>query len=189
MVECSKVCKNLHLPFQSGSTTVLKAMNRKYSKEEYLESVRKVREKIPLITFSTDIMVGFPGETEEDFQETLDVILQVGYSMAYTYFYSKRTGTPAATMENQIPQDVAKDRFDRMFQVVNAKALELNTKQLGTIVKVLVEDVTRRNPTTLTGRADNNTLVHFEGNEDLIGEIVPLKVIENKTFYLIAERI
>lgn len=189
MKECDKVCKNLHLPFQSGSTEILKKMNRHYTKEGYLELVRKVREAMPEITLSTDIIVGFPGETEEDFQETLDVIRQARYCTAFTFIYSKRTGTPAAKMENQVPEDVVKDRFDRMLQVLNPIVREVTDEQVGKVLPVLVEEVSKHDENILTGRTEQNTLVHFSGSKDLIGQMVPVKIIENKTFYVIGERI
>ena len=189
MKECDKVCKNLHLPFQSGSTEILKKMNRHYTKEGYLELVRKVREAMPEITLSTDIIVGFPGETEEDFQETLDVIRKARYCTAFTFIYSKRTGTPAAKMENQVPEDVVKDRFDRMLQVLNPIVHEVTEEQVGKVLPVLVEEVSKHDENILTGRTEQNTLVHFSGGKDLIGQMVPVKIIENKTFYVIGERI
>lgn len=189
MKECDKVCKNLHLPFQSGSTEILKKMNRHYTKEGYLELVRKVREAMPEITLSTDIIVGFPGETEEDFQETLDVIRKARYCTAFTFIYSKRTGTPAAKMENQVPEDVVKDRFDRMLRVLNPIVHEVTEEQVGKVLPVLVEEVSKHDENILTGRTEQNTLVHFSGSKDLIGQMVPVKIIENKTFYVIGERI
>ena len=189
MKECDKVCKNLHLPFQSGSTEILKKMNRHYTKEGYLELVRKVREAMPEITLSTDIIVGFPGETEEDFQETLDVIRKARYCTAFTFIYSKRTGTPAAKMENQVPEYVVKDRFDRMLQVLNPIVHEVTEEQVGKVLPVLVEEVSKHDENILTGRTEQNTLVHFSGSKDLIGQMVPVKIIENKTFYVIGERI
>lgn len=189
MKDCPKVCKSLHLPVQAGSSEILRRMNRHYTKESYLETVRKIKEAMPEITLSTDIIVGFPGETEEDFQETLDVIRKVGYTTAYTFIYSKRTGTPAATMGNQVDESVIKDRFDRMLNVLNPMIHELNEKLVGKIVNVLVEEPSKSNKDVLTGRADNYALVHFEGSKDLIGQIVPVRIIENKTFYFIAERV
>ena len=189
MKDCDKVCKSLHLPVQAGSTEILRRMNRHYTKESYLETVRKVKKAMPEITLSTDIIVGFPGETEEDFQETLDIIRQVGYSTAYTFIYSKRTGTPAATMENQVSEEVIKDRFDRMLNLLNPMIHDLNEKMVGKVVTVLAEEPSKHNEDVLTGRADNNALVHFKGSKDLIGQLVPVKIIENKTFYFIAERI
>lgn len=189
MKDCPKVCKSLHLPVQAGSSEILRRMNRNYTKESYLETVGKIKEAMPDITLSTDIIVGFPGETEEDFQETLDVIRKVGYTTAYTFIYSKRTGTPAATMDNQVDEDVIKVRFDRMLNVLNPMIHELNEKMVGKIVNVLVEEPSKSNKDVLTGRADNYALVHFEGSKDLIGQIVPVRIIENKTFYFIAERV
>ncbi len=189
MKECDKVCKNLHLPFQSGSSEILRRMNRHYTKESYLELVRKVREAMPEITLSTDIIVGFPGETEEDFQETLDVIRQARYVTAFTFIYSKRTGTPAATMENQVPEDVVKDRFDRMLQVLNPIVHDVVQEQVGKTVWVLAEETSKHNACILTGRTEQNILVHFAGEKNLIGQMVPVKITENKTFYAIAERI
>lgn len=189
MAECEKVCKYLHLPVQSGSDKILRRMNRHYTKESYMELVRKAREAMPEIALSTDIIVGFPGETEKDFQETLDVIRQSRYSTAFTFIYSKRTGTPAATMENQVPEDVVKDRFDRMLQVLNPIVHEVHEEQLGKVMTVFVEEVSKQDTSILTGRADNNMLVHFSGTEELIGQMVPVKIMDNKTFYLIGERI
>ncbi|MDD3394277.1 MAG: tRNA (N6-isopentenyl adenosine(37)-C2)-methylthiotransferase MiaB [Anaerotignum sp.] len=189
MKDCSKVCRHLHLPIQSGSSEILRRMNRRYTKESYLETVRKVKEAMHGITISTDIIVGFPGETEEDFQETLDVIRKVGYSTGYTFIYSKRTGTPAATMENQVSEEVIKDRFDRMLNVLNPIIHDINENLVGKVITVLAEETSKHNQTVLTGRADNNALVHFEGSKDLIGKLVPVRVIDNKTFYFIAERI
>ena len=188
MADCDKVCKYLHLPVQSGSDEILRRMNRHYTKESYMELVRKARAATPDITLSTDIIVGFPGETEEDFQETLDVIRQSRYSTAFTFIYSKRTGTPAATMENQVPEDVIKDRFDRMLNMLNPIVHEVHEEQLGKVMTVFAEEASKQDKTVLTGRADNNMLVHFKGTEDLIGQMVPVKITENKTFYLIGER-
>lgn len=188
MADCDKVCKYLHLPVQSGSDEILRRMNRHYIKESYMELVRKARAAMPDITLSTDIIVGFPGETEEDFQETLDVIRQSRYSTAFTFIYSKRTGTPAATMENQVPEDVIKDRFDRMLNMLNPIVHEVHEEQLGKVMTVFAEEASKQDKTVLTGRADNNMLVHFKGTEDLIGKMVPVKITENKTFYLIGER-
>ncbi|WP_337532368.1 radical SAM protein, partial [Anaerotignum faecicola] len=188
MADCDKVCKHIHLPVQSGSDEILRRMNRHYTKESYMELVRKARAAMPDITLSTDIIVGFPGETEEDFQETLDVIRQSRYSTAFTFIYSKRTGTPAATMENQVPEDVIKDRFDRMLNMLNPIVHEVHEEQLGKVMTVFAEEASKQDKTVLTGRADNNMLVHFKGTEDLIGQMVPVKITENKTFYLIGER-
>ena len=184
-----KVCNYIHLPIQSGSSEVLKRMNRRYTKEQYLALVEKLKNAIPDITISTDIIVGFPGETEQDFQETLDVIRQVKYCTSFTFIYSKRTGTPAAKMEHQIPEEVVKDRFNRLLQVLNPLVEEVHKKQVGTVADVLVEEVSKQNHKILTGRTENNILVHFEGNKNLIGKILPIKIIDSKTFYVIGERV
>ncbi|MBQ3032045.1 MAG: MiaB/RimO family radical SAM methylthiotransferase, partial [Anaerotignum sp.] len=189
MAECDKVCKYLHLPVQSGSSEILRRMNRHYTRESYMEIVRKAREAMPGITLSTDIIVGFPGETEEDFQQTLDVIREARYSTAFTFIYSKRTGTPAAVMENQVPEDVVSDRFNRMLDVLNPIVHEVHEEQVGKVMTVFAEEVSKQNSSILTGRADNNMLVHFPGTEDMIGKMIPVKIIDNKTFYLIGERI
>ena len=183
-----KLCKHLHLPVQCGSDRLLQQMNRHYTVEQYLELIDYARKTVPGITFSSDIIVGFPGETEEDFQETLDVIRKSRYSTAFTFIYSKRTGTPAATMENQVPEDVIKDRFDRMLNILNPIVHEGHEEQLGKVMTVFAEEASKQDKTVLTGRADNNMLVHFKGTEDLIGQMVPVKITENKTFYLIGER-
>ena len=188
MRDCDKVCNYLHLPVQSGSTEILEKMNRRYTKEQYLTLVDKIRKAIPNILISTDIIVGFPGETEEDFSETLDVVDKVGYSTAFTFLYSKRTGTPAAVMENQIPDEVAKERFNRLLEHVNSGVEKVSESMVGTVEKVLVEDINRQDGNMLTGRTERNSLVHFEGPQELIGQVIPVKIIQNKIFYLIGER-
>jgi len=185
MRDCDKVCKYLHLPIQSGSTEILRRMNRRYTKESYLELVEKLRQAIPDMAISTDIIVGFPGETEEDFLETLDVVKKVRYSTAFTFIYSKRTGTPAALMADQVPEDVIKDRFGRLLDLMKPIAHELNSEQVGKTLMVLVEEVSKHNDNVMTGRTESNGLVHFEGTNNLIGTIIPFKIIDNKTFYLI----
>lgn len=189
MAECDKVCKYLHLPVQSGSNEMLRRMNRHYTKEAYLELVRKVREAMPGITLSTDIIVGFPGETEADFQDTLEVVRKARYSTAFTFIYSKRTGTPAATMENQLPEELVKERFARLLSVLNPIVYEVHEEQLGRVMTVFAEEISKQDKAVLTGRADNNMLVHFSGTADLIGQMVPVRITDNKTFYLIGERI
>ena len=160
MKESKKVCPHLHLPLQSGSSRILKAMNRKYTKEQYLELAFKIRKAVPDISLTTDIIVGFPGETEEDFLETMDVVEQVKFDSAFTFIYSKRTGTPAAAMENQVPEDVVKDRFDRLLKRVQEIGAEVSGRELGTVQKVLVEEVNSHDPSLVTGRLGNNTVVH-----------------------------
>ena len=174
---------------QSGSTEILRRMNRRYTKESYLELVRKLRKAVPDIEISTDIIVGFPGETEEDFQGTLDVIRESRYSSAFTFIYSKRTGTPAAVMEDQVPEEVVKDRFDRMLHMLNPIVHEVHEKYVGKTLTVFAEEVSKHDDAILTGRSDTNMLVHFPGTKDLIGKMIPVKIKENKTFYLIGERI
>jgi len=187
MKNSKKICKHLHLPVQSGSTEILNKMNRRYTKEKYLDLVRKIKEAIPDISLTTDIIVGFPGETEEDFQETLDVVRQVRYDSAFTFIYSKRTGTPAAVMENQVPEDVVKDRFDRLLKEVQTIAAEVCAVHEGTDQEVLVESVNDHDPTLVTGRMSNNLLVHFKGDKSLIGSLVNVHLHECKGFYYIGE--
>lgn len=189
MKESKKICKQLHLPVQSGSSRILKTMNRHYTKEQYLELVKKIRAAVPDISLTTDIIVGFPGETEEDFQETLDVIRKVRFDSAFTFIYSKRTGTPAAVMENQVPEEIIKDRFDRLLAEVQKISAELTGKDTGKIEKVLVEEVNTHQKGFLTGRLSNNILVHFEGKEELIGKIVSVKLEEAKGFYYMGAQI
>lgn len=189
MRDCQKVCNYLHLPFQSGSTAILKKMNRGYTKEQYLGLIEKIKREIPDILISTDIIVGFPGETEEDFQETLDVARKVRFSTAFTFIYSKRTGTPAATMENQIDNDVVHDRFNRLLGVLNPIIFDIHSALVGKTLNVIVENVSKQDDHIVSGRSENNCLVHFKGDKKLIGETVPVKIVGNKTFYLIGERI
>ena len=183
MAKSKKICRHLHLPLQSGSTRVLKEMNRRYTKEQYLNLVEKIRAAIPDIALTTDIIVGFPGETEEDFEETMDVVKKVEYDSAFTFIYSKRTGTPAAVMENQVPEDVVKVRFDRLLkevqQISSAKAEELT----GQTQAVLVENVNEQDASLVTGRLSNNSIVHLPGDESMIGKMVEVKLEECKGFY------
>ena len=183
MANSKKICKQLHLPLQSGSSEILKVMNRRYDKEKYLALVDKIKKAIPDIGLTTDIIVGFPGETEEDFLETLDVVRKVRYDSAFTFIYSKRTGTPAAAMENQVPEDVVKDRFDRLLKEVQNISQEMTARFEGMIEEVLVEDVNDHNPELVTGRMSNNHLVHFPGDASMIGKIVKVHLDECKGFY------
>ncbi|BDF04670.1 tRNA (N6-isopentenyl adenosine(37)-C2)-methylthiotransferase MiaB [[Clostridium] hylemonae] len=182
-----KICRHLHLPVQSGSTDILKKMNRHYTKEQYLELVRKIREAVPGISLTTDIIVGFPGETEEDFQETLDVVRRVRYDSAFTFIYSKRTGTPAAVMEEQVPGEVVKDRFDRLLGEVQSIAREVCSVHEGSVQRALVESVSDHDSTLVTGRLGNNLLVHFPGSPDLIGTYADVELTECKGFYYIGK--
>ena len=187
MKECDKVCKHMHLPLQSGSSRVLKEMNRHYDKEKYLDEVKRLREQIPDIAITTDIIVGFPGETEEDFLETMDVVKQVRYDSAFTFIYSKRTGTRAATMENQVPDDVVKDRFDRLLKEVQTISSEKAKCYEGKVVPVLAEEMDDQKEGYVTGRMDNNSIVHFPGTEDMIGNIYNVKLDECRGFYYMGE--
>ena len=188
MKNSRKICKHLHLPVQSGSSRILKQMNRKYTKEQYLELVDKLRAAVPDIALTTDIIVGFPGETEEDFQETLDVVRQVRYDSAFTFIYSRRTGTPAAAMEDQIPEDVVKDRFDRLLKEVQEIAAQVVKRDEGTDQKVLVEEMDTHEPGYVTGRLSNNTVVHFPGDASLIGRIVDVSLDEARGFYFMGTK-
>ena len=182
--DCDKVCKFVHLPLQSGSTKMLKTMNRKYTKEQYLDLVKKMKEKIPNIKFSTDIIVGFAGETEEDFEDTLDVVKKVGFEQVYMFIYSRRVGTPGDKMENQIPEEIKHVRFDKLKNLVESQIADNNKKYIGTIQKVLVEGVSKNNDKMLTGRTDSNKVVVFEGDKNLIGTMVELEIISEHMWYL-----
>jgi tRNA-2-methylthio-N6-dimethylallyladenosine synthase len=183
MKNSKKICRHLHLPLQSGSTPILKAMNRKYTKEQYLELAEKIRREIPDISLTTDIIVGFPGETDEDFKETLDVVRRVRYDNAYTFIYSKRTGTPAAAMENQVPEAEVKAHFDELLTQVQSIAREQAARFAGSVQEVLVEEVNEHDPSLLTGRMSNNLLVHFPGDTSLMGKLVQVSLDECKGFY------
>lgn len=189
MKNSKKICKHLHLPLQSGSSDILGKMNRRYNKEQYLELVRKIREAVPDISLTTDIIVGFPGETEEDFLETVDVVEKVRYDSAFTFIYSKRTGTPAAVMENQIPEDVIKDRFDRLLARVQTIGREMSARDTGTIQEVLVEEQNSQDPHLMTGRLSNNLLVHFEGDTSLVGTICKVHLDECRGFYYMGTKV
>ena len=183
MAKSKKICRHLHLPLQSGSSRILKAMNRRYTKEQYLALAEKIKTAIPDISLTTDIIVGFPGETEEDFQETLDVVRKVRFDSAFTFIYSKRTGTPAAAMENQVPEDVVKNRFDRLLKEVQDISAEVCGRDVHTVQTVLVEEVNDHSPELVTGRMSNNTVVHFPGDASLIGKLVDVYLEESKGFY------
>ena len=187
MASSEKICKHLHLPVQSGSTRILKKMNRRYTKESYLELAEKIKKAVPDISLTTDIIVGFPGETEEDFLETLDVVRKVRYDSAFTFIYSKRTGTPAAAMEDQIPADVVKDRFDRLLSEVQSIASEVCAVHEGKDMEVLVESVSDHDASMVTGRMSNNLLVHFKGTKEMIGTYVTVHLTECKGFYYLGE--
>ena len=183
----NKVCKLVHLPLQSGNTKVLKEMNRKYTKEQYLELVDKMKTKIPNLTLSTDIIVGFPGETDEEFEDTLDVVRKVKFEQVYMFIYSRRLGTPGDKMENQIPEEIKHKRFDKLKELVEKQIEENNKKYVGTIQKVLVEGTSKNNENMLTGRTDSNKVVIFEGEKDLIGTMIDLKIVSEHMWYLKGE--
>lgn len=189
MAESKKICRHLHLPVQSGSTRILKKMNRRYTKEGYLDLVNRIKTAIPDISLTTDIIVGFPGETEEDFQETLDVVRKVRYDSAFTFIYSKRTGTPAAVMEDQVPEDVVKDRFNRLLKEVQDISAEVCAVHEGTVQTALVESVNDHDSSLVTGRLSNNLLVHFPGDASMIGKFYQVRLNECRGFYYIGELI
>ena len=189
MKNSRKICRHIHLPLQSGSSRILKLMNRRYDKEKYLELVRKIREAMPDISLTTDIIVGFPEETEEDFLETMDVVEKVRYDSAFTFIYSKRTGTPAAVMEDQVPEDVVKDRFDRLLKKVQEIGREMSSRDTGTVQEVLVEEQNSQDSHLVTGRLSNNLLVHFPGDVSLIGQLCKVELLECKGFYYMGRKV
>ena len=179
-----KICKIIHLPLQSGNNEVLKRMNRKYTKEQYLTLVEKMKNKIPNIVFSTDIIVGFPGETDEQFEDTLDVVRKVKFEQVYMFIYSRRVGTPADKMENQVPEEIKHIRFNKLKQLAESHISENNQKYLGTIQKILVEGTSKNNENMLTGRTETNKVVNFEGDKELIHKIIPIEITEDCLWYL-----
>ncbi|MGI5932800.1 MAG: tRNA (N6-isopentenyl adenosine(37)-C2)-methylthiotransferase MiaB, partial [Eubacterium sp.] len=185
MASSRKICRHIHLPLQSGSSRILKAMNRRYTKESYLALVDRIRAAMPDIALTTDIIVGFPGETEEDFEETMDVVRRVQFDSAFTFIYSKRTGTPAASMEDQVPEDVINRRFDRLLKEVQQSGARNAQKICGQTRRVLVESINRQDPSLVTGRLENNSIVHFPGTEAMIGKILPVHLKECRGFYYI----
>ena len=189
MKDSKKICKHLHLPLQSGSTRILKDMNRRYTREQYLELAQKIRREIPDIAITTDIIVGFPGETPEDVDDTIDMVRQVKYDNAFTFIYSKRTGTPAAAMENQVPEAVVKEGFDRLLKVVQDTAREQVSRYQGQVMDALVEEINEHDASLVTGRLSNNTLVHFPGDASLIGKIVNVSLDECHGFYYVGHMV
>jgi len=182
-----KICEHIHLPVQAGSNKVLKAMNRKYTKESYLETVNRIYDAIPGVSLTTDIMVGFPSETEEDFLDTLDIVEKARYDSAFTFIFSPRDGTLAAKMENQIPASVKSDRFDRLVELQNRISLEKNIKLVGRDIEVFVEGISKKNKDVLTGRTRTNKIVNFVGPEYLIHKEAMVKIKEAHTWYLVGE--
>ena len=189
MAKNDNICKHIHLPVQSGSTKLLKAMNRHYTKESYLAMVERIREKLPHVTLTTDLIIGFPGETDEDIEDTIEVIKKARYSTAFTFIYSKRTGTPAANMENQVDEAVTKERFNRVLDVVNETSYRASASHVGGTYEVLFEEVNAKDPSMLSGHLDDNHLIHVKGDESLLGQIRKVKVTSAMSFYLIGELI
>ena len=187
MKHSTKICRHLHLPVQSGSSRLLKIMNRHYTKESYLALTQKLKSEIPDLSLTTDIIVGFPGETEEDFRETLDVVRQVRFDSAFTFIYSPRTGTRAAAMPDQVPEDVAHERFDRLLKEVQTIGRQESSRFEGQVMPVLAEQVNRQDPSLLTGRLSQNLVVHFPGEENLIGKTVNVKLNQACGFYYLGE--
>lgn len=185
--KCEKLCHYIHLPVQAGSSKVLKEMNRHYTREDYLEIVRKLREVDPDIAISTDIIVGFPGETEEEFEETLTLCEEVRYDSAFTFLYSVRKGTPAEKFENQIPEEIKHERFNRLVDVINRISAEKNAEYVGRIEKVLVDGPSKNNSKTYGGRTESFKLVNFRGTPDMIGQVIDVLITGANTFSLEGE--
>ena len=183
MKKSKKICRHIHLPLQSGSTKILKEMNRRYTKEQYLEVVDKIRTAMPDVSITTDLIIGFPGETDEDIDETIDVIKKAQFDNAFTFIYSKRTGTPAAAMENQVSEEQVKLSFNRVLETVHEMTAQQAKRLVGETVEVLVEEQNEHDSSLVTGKLSNNTIVHFAGTEALIGSIVSVKIMECKGFY------
>ncbi|MCF0126822.1 MAG: tRNA (N6-isopentenyl adenosine(37)-C2)-methylthiotransferase MiaB [Clostridia bacterium] len=187
IADCEKVCKLVHLPLQSGNSDVLKQMNRKYTKEQFLSLVDKMKTKIPNLTLSTDIIVGFPGETDDQFEDTLDVVNKVRFEQVYMFIYSRRVGTPGDRMKEQIPEEIKHKRFDKLKALVESQIEANNQKYVGTIQKILVEGESKNNPNMLSGRTDSNKVVIFEENKELKNKIIDLKIISQHMWYLKGE--
>ena len=183
MKRSSKICRHLHLPLQSGSTRILEQMNRRYTREQYEELALRIRREIPDIAITTDIIVGFPGETPEDLEETMDVVRRVKFDNAFTFIYSKRTGTPAAAMEDQVPPEQVRQGFDRLLRLVQETARDQVSKHQGSVMSALMEEVNGNDPKLITGRLSNNTIVHVPGDASMIGKILPVSLDECHGFY------
>ena len=184
-----KIARHIHLPLQSGNTEILRRMNRKYTKDDYLKLVDKIRNKLPDVALTTDIIVGFPGETKEAVDDTIDVVKKAHFNNAFTFIYSKRTGTPAASFEDQVPEELVKENFDRLLKVVQEQAREQTLKYDGQTERVLIESVNDHDESLLTGRMSNNTLVHFPGSKEMIGNFADVKLLECHGFYYVGELI
>ena len=187
--DCKKISRILHLPLQSGSSKVLKLMNRKYTKEGYINLAKKIKHEVPDVVFSTDIIVGFPGETEEDFKDTLDVVKTINFEQVFMFIYSKRVGTPAEKMENQIDEKVKHERFERLKQLVEKQLEENNKKYIGTEQEILIEGVSKNNKNTLTGRTKTNKIVILEADDSYIGKIINVKIVSEHMWYLKGEMV
>jgi len=187
MAECDKVCEHGHFALQSGSTQILEAMNRKYTREDYFNLVKRLRKAVPNIAITTDIIVGYPGETEEDFMDTLTLAEQVEFDSAFTFIYSRREGTPAAKYEDQIPDSVKHERFNRLVKVVNDSMAKKNKEYEGKIVEILVEGPSKNDDTKLMGRTRTSKLVNFDGSIDLVGKLVKVKITKAQSFSLVGE--
>lgn len=186
--DCDKVSRLLHLPLQSGSTEVLRKMNRKYTKEQYLNLVDKIRKQIPDVLFSTDIIVGFPEETEENFEDTLDVVKKVNFEQIFMFIYSRRIGTIADKMKNQIPEDIKHKRFDRLKALFEEQVVKNNKKYIGTTQRILIEGVSKSNSKMLTGRTNSNKVVILDGSEELIGKVIDVKIVSEHKWFLKGEK-
>ncbi|MCR4605566.1 MAG: tRNA (N6-isopentenyl adenosine(37)-C2)-methylthiotransferase MiaB [Eubacterium sp.] len=189
MADCEKVCSHLHLPLQSGSSKLLKKMNRSYDKEAYLNLVERIKNKLPDIALTTDIIVGFPGETEEDFEDTLDVIRKVRYESAYTFIYSKRTGTPAAKLPDSNTKEIIQERFDRLLEEIRQISSEIAETKVGRTAELLIEEVNPRDEKMVSGRLSDNSIVHIPGAPSMVGSYVNVRINESKGFYYIGDRI
>ncbi|MCF8018751.1 MAG: tRNA (N6-isopentenyl adenosine(37)-C2)-methylthiotransferase MiaB [Vallitaleaceae bacterium] len=187
MADSQKICHHVHLPIQSGSSRLLKAMNRHYTKESYLDLVKRIKARIPEVAITTDLIIGFPTETEADNDDTIDVIHQVEYNTAYTFIYSKRTGTPAANMEDQVPEAIVKERFNKILEAMDIVSLKNSEKHVGNTYELLVEEVNHKKADWVSGRLKDNHLVHIQGDESLIGTFVNVKITGSKTYYLVGE--
>ena len=187
IADSKKISRLLHVPLQSGSTDVLKVMNRKYTKEQYLNLIDRIKTKIPDAQFSTDIIVGFPGETEENFEDTLDVVTKVNFEQIFMFIYSRRVGTVADKMENQIPEEIKHKRFDKLKALYEENIDKNNEKYVGTIQKILIEGYSKNNEEMLTGRTDTNKVVIFEGSKDLIGQTIDINIVSQHKWYLKGE--
>lgn len=188
-VDCDRLCDSIHLPVQSGSDDVLRRMNRRYDHDKYLNLVRKLKSSVPDITVTTDIIVGFPGETEEDFEETLRMAREVEYDSAFTFLYSIRKGTPAEKYEDQIPEEVKHERFNRLVDCINETAAKKNRAYVGTVQKVLIDGQSKNDIFTYSGRTEGFKLVNLKASDEYVGKIVDVKITDANTFSLVGEMI